>query len=301
MRQLKQKTHTISKAPYAWPLLGVALLVQACGGGSSSDPAVSDGQGSTTETPAVATDAGENEITEPANNAEGNGNSNSPLEDDVSVVEMTFDPASAQATYQVTVRNFWSADEYPEGFPEDAHYSFIGGAVHDDTYSMWEFGAPPSTGIEDMAETGRIDILLFDEVAPFVALGSVDSLIDVRVYTDPAVGEIPGELELEIIVTQEHPLVSMVSMLGPSPDWFVGIDGQTLQIGDNVVEWMESLIVPLPLYDGGSKSDVIPVMGGPDIIPPDPIGLVAYDQATGTYQPSADEQIVGELVFTRIE
>ena len=42
-------------------------------------------------------------------------------------------------------------------------------------------------------------------------------------------------------------------------------------------------------------------MGGPDIIPPNPVSLVAYDAATGTYLPATEEQIVGELEFTRIE
>lgn len=295
MQHLKQRTSTNSKAWIASPLVGAVLLVQACSSGSSNDPA-----DVSIDTPEVATDTSEGDVTEPADNTD-NTDSETPLLEDAPVVAMPFDPVSVQASYRVTVRNFWSARDYPEGFPEDAHFSLFGGAVHDSTYSMWEFGEPPSTGIEDMAETGRIDILLFDEVAPFVELGSVDSLIEVRVYTDPAVGDVAGELEFEITVTQDHPLVSMVSMLGPSPDWFVGVDGQTLQIGDDVVEWTESVVVPLPLYDGGSKSDVIPVMGGPDIIPPDPIGLVAYDQATGTYQPSSEEQIVGELVFTRIE
>ena len=166
---------------------------------------------------------------------------------------------------------------------------------------MWGCGEVVTPGMEDMAETGRIDISLFDEVTPFLAAGSVDSLIEVREFTGPAVGDVPGELEFEIVVNQTHPLVSMVSMLGPSPDWFVGVDGQSLLVGDEVQEWTESLAVPLPLYDGGSKSDVIPVMGGPDIIPPNPVSLVAYDTATGTYLPSTEEQIVGELVFTRIE
>ena len=43
--------------------------------------------------------------------------------------------------------------------------------------------------------------------------------------------------------------------------------------------WFDNLSIDLPLYDGGTKSDITPVMDGPDIRPPNPIGLVAYDQS----------------------
>ena len=142
------------------------MCIRDSSSGSSDDSA-----DDTIDTPTVAADALETEGDETAGNtisADDTDSENQLLNDADTVVDMTFDPVSTRASYRVTVRNFWSAEEYPEGFPEDAHFSFIGGAVHDSSYSMWEFGEPPSTGIEDMAETGRIDILLFDEVAPFV-------------------------------------------------------------------------------------------------------------------------------------
>lgn len=256
----------------ALSIVGLMLLAQSCGGGSSAG---SEGLDSTAELPLQE----------------------QPLEDGG---QELLDASTEQAVYRVTVRNFWGAEVYPQGFPDDAHFSLIGGAVHNSSYSMWGFGESPSVGIEDMAETGRIDMLL-EEVAPGLDDGSVDSLIDFREFTGPEIDGVPGEQEFEIVVTRDHPLVSMVSMLGPSPDWFIGIDGQSLLLGDTVTVWAQSLVVPLPLYDGGSKSDIIPVMGGPDIIPPEPVSLVAYDSATGTYLPSTVEQIVGELVFTRIE
>ena len=65
--------------------------------------------------------------------------------------------------------------------------------------------------------------------------------------------------------------------------------------------WLDELVVDSPLYDGGTKSDIVPVMGGPDIIPADPIGLVAYDVATGTYLPTQTPQIVTQIHFVRIK
>ncbi len=224
--------------------------------------------------------------------------------------DLLFEPMTDAATYLVTVRNFWGMDDFPQAFPDNAHLSLFGGAVHNASISFWEIGEPPSRGIEDMAEAGLIDILLSDEVTPAIEQGTASSFIEVRQFTDPAVAGEPGELQFEITVTRSHPLVSMTSMLGPSPDWFVGVSGLSLlDDGDTagvqglaatLHPWFERLVVGSPLHDGGSKSDITPVMGGPDIIPPDPIGFVAYNEAAGVYLPTDVPQIVAEFDFQRI-
>ncbi len=207
-----------------------------------------------------------------------------------------FESMSDSATYLVTVRNYWGVENYPQGFPDNAHLSLFGGAVHNASVSFWEIGEPPSRGIEDMAEAGLIDILLSDEVAPAIEQGTASSFVEVRQFTDPQVDGEPGELSFEITLTRSHPLISMTSMLGPSPDWFVGVSGLSLlddggtagiQANDEMLApWFDHLLVGSPLHDGGSKSDITPVMGGPDIIPPDPIGFVAYNDAAGVYLPT---------------
>jgi len=148
-----------------------------------------------------------------------------------------------------------------------------------------------------MAEAGLIDKLLFDEVSPAITNGTADSMIDVREFTDAQIDGIPGVLIFEIEMNLEWPLVSMVTMLGPSPDWFVGVSGQSLLKDDR---WVTELSLDLPIYDGGTKSDIVPIMGGPDIIPANPVGLVAYDAATGVYLPTDEPQNVARVTFQRI-
>ena len=46
-------------------------------------------------------------------------------------------------------------------------------------------------------------------------------------------------------------LVTVVSMLAPSPDWFVGVSGLDLRAGDH---WVQQLVVPLVVYDAGTDS-----------------------------------------------
>ena len=204
-----------------------------------------------------------------------------------------------QARYGVTIENDWGVDDFPQGFPDDAHLSLIGGATHNEAVSFWEIGEPATRGIEDMAETGMIDILLGDEVVPAIENGSADSQVAVREYTGAKVDGVPGTKVFEIAMNRAYPLVTLVTMLGPSPDWFVGVSGERLY--DEVAGWLPDVEVALPLMDGGTKTDITPVMGGPDIIPGEAIGYVAYQPATGVYLPSDVAQIVGRLRFERIE
>ena len=196
--------------------------------------------------------------------------------------------------FRVTLENFWGVEDFPQGFPDGAHLSLLGGATHNAAVSFWEPGEVASRGIEDVAEAGLIDILLFDEVAPAIENGTADSMIEVREFTDAMIDGVPGIQIFDISMNVNWPLVSMVTMLGPSPDWIVGVSGLSLRENG---QWMTELVVDLPLYDGGTKSDIVPVMGGPDIIPAEPIGLVAYDAATGVYLPTQTPQNLARLTF----
>ncbi len=205
--------------------------------------------------------------------------------------------SAAQARYRVTLENFWGVEDFPQGFPDNAHLSLVGGATHNVAVSFWEEGELASRGIEDMAEAGLIDKLLFDEVGPAIENGTADSTIEVREFTGASIEGVAGVLSFEIDMNIDWPLVSLVTMLGPSPDWFIGVSGLSMFDANG---WQASMSVDLPLYDAGTKSDITPVMGGPDIVPPNPIGLVVYDSAAGVYLPSLEGQIVGRLKLERI-
>ena len=61
-------------------------------------------------------------------------------------------------------------------------------------------------------------------------------------------------------VDSKHHLVSLVSMIYPSPDWFVGVSGLELCLGNG--SWVEQKILNLYPYDAGTDS-------GPTYISPD--------------------------------
>ena len=282
--------------PSALAPLALATLLGACGGGGSDDgdvPTVASGTGS----PAAPLQDGEDALGGVVSPAPVSETVDEPAPSPVAEPAPTLDPLTGSASYRVTLENFWGVEDFPQGFPDGAHLSLIGGALHDGSVTFWEPGRAASPGIEDMAETGRIDVLLFDEVMPAIAAGSAGGLVEVREFTGPMIDGVPGTKTFDIDVDSRWPLLTLATMLGPSPDWFVGVHGLAL---DTDAGWAPSLSVELPLHDGGTKSDIQPVMGGADIIPGVPVALVAYDDATGTYLPTDVPQIVARLNLERV-
>ena len=134
------------------PFLVVAttsLILSACGGGSDVDPVLAD--------PVNRTLLLDDQLTE----------IDDQLTDSTTPDELEEIPVLADnIRYRVTLENLWGVEDFPQDFPDDAHLSLIGGATHNSAVSFWELGELASRGIEDMAETGRIDELMFDEVVP---------------------------------------------------------------------------------------------------------------------------------------
>ena len=286
-------------APLVAPLvapLALATLLGACGGGGGGSGDDGPAPGPTTVTASPLQDGGET-AAPVTSGAPADADPAPAPADAVPDAPPVLDPLTGFASYRVTLENFWGVEDFPQGFPDGAHLSLIGGALHDASVSFWAPGRAASPGMEDIAETGMIDVFLFDEVMPAIGAGDAGALVEVREFTDPMVDGVPGRRTFDIDVDARWPLLTLATMLGPSPDWFVGVHDLPL---DTDAGWVEALAVDLPLYDGGTKSDIQPVMGGPDIIPGLPVALVAYDDATGTYLPSETAQVVARLTLERV-
>ena len=64
-------------------------------------------------------------------------------------------------------------------------------------------------------------------------------------------GRSPGSIRLEFEVGLDFPFVTLVTMIAPSPDWFVGVSGLSLlENGD----WAQRVSVELFAYDAGTDS-----------------------------------------------
>jgi len=183
-------------------------------------------------------------------------------------------------TYRLTVDNTWSLETHPDRFPlNDAHFSWLGGGTHNDQVSFWQPGEVASPGVVQMAETGVIDDLV-GEVGAQVVGGNAFRAMAYRWWFCPetTTANSCGDLSVEFEVDSEFPLVTLMTMLGPSPDWFVGVNGLSLRAGNR---WQSEVVVDLRPYDGGTRSANIWKLGGPTSSPVEAIALIDENQLVG--------------------
>ncbi len=170
------------------------------------------------------------------------------------------------ATYTVTFESTWSAATHPDDFPPDPHFSGLVGAAHRGTVTLWEPGGLASPGIESMAETGS-KTLLESEVSDLVTAGDAFAVL-----SGDGIGTSPGSVSLTFDLNTDYPLVSLVSMLAPSPDWFVGVNSLELYDGAN---WTPMETITLFTYDAGTDSGIMYTSPNADTQPPDPITMIS--------------------------
>jgi hypothetical protein len=202
-------------------------------------------------------------------------------------------PPSANATpapgarYQVTFEATWSRQSHPRDFPASPHFSPLVGGTHSDRASFWRPTGVASDGIEAMAERGNPS-LLADEVRAAIGRGAE------FVLRGDALPLSPGTVSLEFEITSAFPLVTLVTMVAPSPDWFVGVhDLPLIEAGD----WVAERRVALFPYDAGTDSGATYVAPDRDTRPREPISLIEGPplRTGGHVEP------MGRFVFTRLD
>ena len=171
----------------------------------------------------------------------GSGGDGSGLPDPAMVAAQT--TTADTALYRVTLRNHWTAAAFSTRFPAAAHLTGVVGATHGAGVDFWALGQPASPGIKDVAERGRKTPLL-DEVANAISAGTAEFALS----GDGVALGVP-EVALLFNISTRFPRVTLVSMLGPSPDWFTGVGGVSLLQGG---QWLQSLEMPLRVYDAGT-------------------------------------------------
>jgi hypothetical protein len=154
-------------------------------------------------------------------------------------------PVPETARYEVRFESTWSSMTHPTDFPSDAHYSPLIGGTHNAGVTFWREGAPASDGIQAMAERGRTSPL-DTEIDQAAARGQAQ-----YVLRGSALDDSPGSVTLEFDVTRTFPLVTLVTMVAPSPDWFVGVSGLPLFADGN---WVDDISVELFAFDAGTDS-----------------------------------------------
>jgi hypothetical protein len=154
-------------------------------------------------------------------------------------------PAPATARYQVTFDSTWSSATHPTDFPGSAHFSGLIGGTHTSAVSFWRDGDLASDGIRLMAERGAKSPLS-QEVQDAINGGRAEFVL-----SGGALNTSPGAISMDFDISQTFPLVTLVTMVAPSPDWFVGVSG--LALFENSA-WVETRTVTVYAYDAGTDS-----------------------------------------------
>jgi hypothetical protein len=151
------------------------------------------------------------------------------------------------ARYEVVFDATWSQATHPQDWPNPGHWSGLVGAVHNDQVSFFREGESASEGIRLMAERGQQEQLL-SEVAPAIQAHSAHFQL-----RGGGINPTPGTTRLTFpeAMRRDYPLVTLCSMVAPSPDWFVGVSG--LSLIENG-EWLKQITVTLFPYDAGTDS-----------------------------------------------
>ena len=198
-------------------------------------------------------------------------------------------PAQAQGnaqsvTYRVTFTGKFTVDALARGVsvPSGAHFTTLIGAVHNDSVTFWSSGGTASAGIESMAEIGGTGTLR-SEIN--VAMPNALAVISKSIASGGT-----ATATVDITLTTGHPLVTLTSMIAPSPDWFVGVSGLSLR---NSADdgWQSSLTVNLYPWDAGTENGTEFSLSNPDTSPQ---GTITSIKGTGKF---SDEPIA-TLTFT---
>lgn len=193
--------------------------------------------------------------------------------------------ASSTATYRAVFESTWSASTHPTNFPGGAHLSPLIGAVHSDGVTFWEADGTATQGIESMAETGGTGTLSAEIQAEIP--GNALAVINGSGIRSP------GSTTIQAITLREDfPLITLVTMIAPSPDWFVGVSGLSLRDADG--DWIGELEVVLYPYDAGTDSGPDYTSANADTQPREPIHRLRGER------PFSDEPI-GTFTFTRTD
>jgi len=179
------------------------------------------------------------------------------------------------ANYDISITTIWNVTNH-SSLPNNAHWSPLSGATHKNPNDILEFGAiaPTTNGIKDIAETGNTTNFS-DEIDAIIAAGNADQYLQQGFA--PFAGNNSVSTLNDVTVSEDFPLITLVSMVAPSPDWFVAVNNLDLRSGNNAVNngWKDTFTLDVFAYDSGTDSGINYTTGDMPTEPREPISMVS--------------------------
>ncbi|KAJ6647455.1 Spondin-1 [Pseudolycoriella hygida] len=157
--------------------------------------------------------------------------------------------ACTEAKYELTFEGLWSRNTHPKDFPSNPFITKFGdiiGASHTIDYRFWKRGQVATDGLMHVAEHGSTREL---ETELKSESGQIRTIIKAKGLAYP---NITGRTFAVFRVDPIHSVISFVSMIDPSPDWFLGVAALDLCLED--CTWVESRTHELYPWDAGTDS-----------------------------------------------
>lgn len=169
------------------------------------------------------------------------------LKDFISPLNPRPDKVNTETTtvsYKVIFNATWSEITHPNFFPDGGHLSPMVTWSHSIENIVFKTGEEATGGIKLMAETGGTAPLR----AEVIELGNRGFIYDFEIGKRI---DAPNVQEVVLTLTENKSLVSVVSMIAPSPDWFLSAHNVRLFENGN---WIDNQTVDAVLYDSGTDS-----------------------------------------------
>lgn len=194
--------------------------------------------------------------------------------------------------YMVTLTSTWTPQTHPFEYPEAGvvtgpHFSGMIGCSHGDSYMIFKEGMMPTPGLEKLSEEGKHSPL-DEEIKAAIAAGTAGMLFE----SDP-LRDFTKTATTKVMVSDKFPMVSVVNMIAPSPDWFTGVSNLNLKENG---QWVPTKTVTLYAWDSGGDDGATYKADDMDTNPKKPttMAMTPHFVINGVQVP------VGTLTFTKM-
>ncbi|WP_299211005.1 spondin domain-containing protein [uncultured Aquimarina sp.] len=188
------------------------------------------------------------------------------------------------ATYDIIFTSNWEAHG---SLPGGAHFTELVGAAHNSNVTFLEMGGSATAGIEQVAETGAFGTFN-SEVTNAINANNADQFIEGPSLFFTGSGR--TITISDITVNSDYPLISLASMIAPSPDWMIAVNSVSLL--DNGGQWIPEVTLDLYAYDAGTENGTGYSLNNTTTMPQEAISSLQG------VTPFSSEKI-GTIVFTQ--
>ncbi len=166
----------------------------------------------------------------------------------LTVLFSTNSTAQSTATYDINFTSTWNAADHGT-LPGNAHWSNLVGANHNGDVIFLEMGGTATVGIENVAEAGS-NTVFNSEVQTAINAGDAEQWLQESFSPFAAISSATLS---DVVVSEDYSLLTLVSMIAPSPDWMIAVSGLNLW-DSSLSEWKETFTVDLFPYDAGTEN-----------------------------------------------